>query len=143
MKYLLSLSIVTLLLLGNPHGIRSQAEVTLIVPVSIKTAIDRLIPGFERKTGRKVRVIFGTGGGILQQVTRGEVFDVPILQPPFPEVLASGNVVTSSETILGSVSIGVAVLQCVLGCDRTQRAAHGGDGGDERNLFCRCRSGRC
>src|SRR6202030_4691491 len=44
-----------------------------------------------------------------QQVTRGEVFDVPIVQPPYPEVLASGNVVASSATPLASVALGVAV----------------------------------
>jgi molybdate transport system substrate-binding protein len=42
---------------------------------------------------------------------RGESFDVPIVQPPYPELLASGNVVASSATPLASVSVGVAVRQ--------------------------------
>src|ERR1019366_3479093 len=46
-----------------------------------------------------------------QQVARGEAFDVPVVQPPYPEVLASGNVVASSATPLASVSVGVAVRQ--------------------------------
>jgi molybdate transport system substrate-binding protein len=39
----------------------------------------------------------------------GEAFDVPIVQPPYPEVIASGNVVASSATPLASVAVGVAV----------------------------------
>ena len=39
----------------------------------------------------------------------GEAFDVPIEQPPYPEVIASGNVVASSATPLASVAVGVAV----------------------------------
>jgi molybdate transport system substrate-binding protein len=45
----------------------------------------------------------------VQQVIRGEAFDVSIVTPPYPEVLASGNVVASSATPLASVAIGVAV----------------------------------
>jgi molybdate transport system substrate-binding protein len=36
---------------------------------------------------------------------------VPIVQPPYPEVLASGNVVVSSATPLATVSVGIAVRQ--------------------------------
>lgn len=84
---------------------------TLIAPGGIRAAVEQLVPGFERKTGYKVKATFGSGLGTKQQVARGEVFDVPIVQPPYPEVLASGHVVTSSATPLASVAVGVAVPQ--------------------------------
>jgi molybdate transport system substrate-binding protein len=34
---------------------------------------------------------------------------VPIIQPPYPEVIASGNVIVESATTLASVPVGVAV----------------------------------
>jgi hypothetical protein len=71
--------------------------------------VEQLIPGFERKTGYKVKATFGSGLGTKQQVVKGEPFDVPIVQPPFPQVLASGNVVADSAKTLASVSVGVAV----------------------------------
>jgi len=108
MKHLISSAIVALVL-GSPYGARAQSEVTLIAPGGIKAAIEQLIPGFERKTGHKVKATFGSGNGTKQQVTRGEAFDVPIVQPPYPEVLASGNVVAGSATPLASVALGVAV----------------------------------
>ncbi|HEV7967620.1 MAG TPA: substrate-binding domain-containing protein [Candidatus Acidoferrales bacterium] len=88
---------------------RAQMEVTLIAPGGIRAPIEQLIPSFEKKTGYKVNATFGSGGGTKQQVVRGDVFDVPIVQPPLPEVLASGNVVESTATPLASVAVGVAV----------------------------------
>src|SRR5262249_29946620 len=52
---------------------------------------------------------FGSGGGTKQQVARGEPFDVPVVQPPYPEVLASGHVVADSATPLATVAVAVAV----------------------------------
>jgi molybdate transport system substrate-binding protein len=71
--------------------------------------VERLIPGFEKKTGHKVKPTFGSGLGTKAQVAKGDPFDVPIVQPPYPEVLASGHVVAGSATPLASVSVGVAV----------------------------------
>jgi molybdate transport system substrate-binding protein len=71
--------------------------------------IQKIIPDFERKTGHKVIATFGSGGGTRQRVVDGEAFDVPIVQPPFPAVLASGHVVASSETPFATVAVAVAV----------------------------------
>ena len=68
----------------------------------IRAAIEKMIPDFERATGHKVKATFGSGGGTKQQVVRGEVFDVPIVQPPLSDVIASGHVVASSEREAGS-----------------------------------------
>jgi molybdate transport system substrate-binding protein len=90
---------------------RAQTEVTLIAPGGIRAAVEKLIPGFEQKTGYKVKPTFGSGGGTKKQVAQGDVFDVPIVQPPYPEVIASGNVVESTATPLASVAVGVVVKQ--------------------------------
>lgn len=90
-------------------GLAQTQEVTLVAPGGIRAAIEQLIPAFESRTGIKVRPTFGSGLGTKQQVARGEAFDVPIVQPPYPEVLASGNVIASSAKTLASVSVGVAV----------------------------------
>src|SRR5262245_8247710 len=83
--------------------------ITLIAPGGIRAAIERLIPEFERTTGHKVKATFGSGGGTKQQVARGEPFDVPVVQPPYPDVLASGHVVADSATPLATVAVAVAV----------------------------------
>jgi molybdate transport system substrate-binding protein len=68
-----------------------------------------LIPGFESKTGYKVKATFGSGLGTKKQVASGDDFDIKVIQPPFPDVLASGNVVVASQTPLASVAVGVVV----------------------------------
>jgi len=102
---------IVALVFGIGYSANAQSEITLIAPGGIRAAVEQLIPDFERKTGHKIKATFGSGLGTKQQVTRGEAFDVPIVQPPYPEVLASGNVVTSSAKPLASVSVGVAVRQ--------------------------------
>jgi molybdate transport system substrate-binding protein len=85
------------------------AEVTLIAPGGIRAAIDQMIPDFEKKTGHKVKATFGSGGGTKDRVMKGDPFDVPVVQPPLPEVIASGHVIAASETPLATVWVGVAV----------------------------------
>src|SRR5215831_7199081 len=85
------------------------AEVTLIAPGGIRAAVDQMIPAFEKATGHRVKAAFGSGGGTKERVIKGEPFDVPIVQPPLEPVIASGHVVTASETPLATVAVGVAV----------------------------------
>ena len=109
MKYLLSSALVVALSLSSSSSAQAQTEVTLIAPGGIRAPIERLIPGFEAKTGMKVKATFGSGNGTKKQVVNGEAFDVPVVQVPYEDVLASGNVVANTETPLANVSVGVAV----------------------------------
>jgi molybdate transport system substrate-binding protein len=106
-KYVLS-SAVVVLTLCNSYNARAD-EVTLVAPGGMRCPIDRMTPDFERKTGHKMKATIGAGGATHQQVVRGEPFDVPIVQPPYQDVLASGNVIASSETPLASVALMVVV----------------------------------
>jgi len=87
----------------------SAEEITLIAPGGIRDAIEKLIPGFQGKTGHTVKATFGSGGGTRQRVMSGEPFDVPIVQPPLEDVLATGHVIADSETPLATVAVTVAV----------------------------------
>jgi len=109
MKHLISFT-AAILAFGICHSADAQTkEVTLIAPGGIRAAVERIIPGFERKTGLTVKATFGSGLGTKKQVASGEVFDVPIVQPPYPEVIASGNVIAASARPLATISIGIAV----------------------------------
>src|SRR5580698_1100914 len=123
MKCLL-LTAVAVLSLGSLYTAGAQSnEITLIAPGGIRDAVEQLIPGFEAKTGKKVKATFGSGLGTRKQVASGEAFDVPIIQPPYPEVLASGNVVAGSATTLASVSVGIAVRKGAVKPDISTPAA--------------------
>jgi len=109
MKYLFSTVLVFVLALAGSSRARAQTEVTLITSGSAREVIQQIVPGFESKTGYKVKLLFGTSRDIREQVARGDAFDVSILQEPLGEVIASGNVVASSKTPLASVAVGLAV----------------------------------
>jgi len=109
MKCLLSSAVVAIALGSFFNTSAQSSDITLIAPGGIRAAIEDLIPGFEARTGHKVKATFGSGLGTKKQVASGEAFDVPVIQPPYPEVLASGNVVADSAVTLASVSVGIAV----------------------------------
>lgn len=108
MRRILLLPAVVVLTLCNAFSARAD-EVTLVAPGGMRCAMDRMTPDFERKTGHKVKVTIGSGGATHQQVVRGAPFDVPIVQPSYQDVIASGNVVVSSETPLATVALVVVV----------------------------------
>jgi molybdate transport system substrate-binding protein len=94
---------------SNDNVAAQPVEITLVAPGGIRTAIQRLIPGFEAKTGHKVTPTFISGGAAKAKTVEGEIFDVPIVQPPLDTVLASGHVVPTSETPLATVSVVLAI----------------------------------
>jgi molybdate transport system substrate-binding protein len=106
MKLLLSTAAIALALSASSAG---AVEVTLIGPGGIRQAATALIPGYEAKTGNTVKATFGSGGGTKARVVKGEPFDVPIVQVPYPDVISSGHVVVASETPVANVSVGLAV----------------------------------
>jgi molybdate transport system substrate-binding protein len=108
-KYLLSTVVVLALLLGSSNSVRAQTEVTVIAPGDMRAVLDQFSPGFESKTGNKVKATIGSGLATKKRVVQGDAFDVVIVQPPLPEVIGSGNVVGSTETPLATVAVGVAV----------------------------------
>jgi molybdate transport system substrate-binding protein len=107
MKFFLSSAIVGLALSCSQTA--RADDITLVAPGGMRCALDRMTPGFESKTGHKIKATIGAGGATHQQVVAGEPFDVPIVQPPYRDVIASGNVVASTETPLATVPMVVVV----------------------------------
>lgn len=103
------------LLLGSSCGARAQTEITLLAPGPIRGPLDKVIPGFQSKTGDKVKVTYGQGSrdtppyGTRQLVARGQGLDVSIIFAPYPQAVASGNVDPKSATTLMRILLGVTV----------------------------------
>jgi len=108
MKNLLALTIA-LTVAAAAQNTEGAKEITLIAPGGIRAAIEQMIPTFEKKSGYKVKATFGSGLGTKKQVAEGGAFDVPVVQPPYPEVIASGNVIADSARPLATIAIGIAV----------------------------------
>lgn len=101
---------IVFLLLGiAPWTVRAQSMVVLIAPGGIEAPFNELLPRFESKNSEKVQAAFAAVGVTTKKVLNGENFDVVVVQAPYNEVVASGNVVPGSATPLASVAVGVAV----------------------------------
>jgi molybdate transport system substrate-binding protein len=108
-KHGFSFVIIGALLFVISSAARAQTEVSLLAPNPVRGTLRKVVPGFEPKTGYKLKVTFGRGMGTREQVARGEMFDVSILLPPYPEALASGNIDPKSETTLASLVLALGV----------------------------------
>src|SRR5690349_18758003 len=63
------------------------AEIKLLSAVALHPAIDALIPDFEKSSGHKVVVAYGTAGAVADRVQKGEPVDVAISSAPIIERL--------------------------------------------------------
>ena len=109
MKRLHSSIIVVAMVLSFSYSACAQSEIMLLAPVPIREPLDKLIAGFEKKTNIKVKVTYGTGVSTRQDVAKGKAQDVTIMFSPFPEALATGNIVKSSSTTMAHLRLALAV----------------------------------
>jgi molybdate transport system substrate-binding protein len=107
-RFVLAVAVLAFVV-GGISAAEAQSEVAVIAPGSSRPVIQPLAMAIESKTGNKVKASFALAGPLKQQVLQGDMFDVAVLQPPFDDVLASGNLVAKSETPLARLSVGLAV----------------------------------
>jgi molybdate transport system substrate-binding protein len=115
-KYLLASVAIAGLLLGSSQAAGAQTEITLLAPGPLgRENIDKLVAKFEKKTGDKVKVTYGSGSrdtppyGTRQLVARGQAQDVSIIFAPYPQAVSSGNVDPKSATTLARIVLGLTV----------------------------------
>jgi molybdate transport system substrate-binding protein len=108
-KGLFSTTFVFVMLFGGASGARAQSEITLLAPNPTRVALEKILPKFEAKTGRKVKVTYGGARTTTQKVAHGDPLDVSLIVAPVTGALRSGAVVPSSMTLVASYQTGVAV----------------------------------
>jgi molybdate transport system substrate-binding protein len=110
-KYRVLAASLGLALLGITAGSTARAvEIKLLCAVALHPAIDALIPDFEKSSGHKVTVAYGTAGAVADRVQKGEAADIVINSVPMIDRLqAQGKVMTGSRAIIAKVGVGVFV----------------------------------
>jgi molybdate transport system substrate-binding protein len=109
LKSSFSVLVVAAMALAFSPSASAQSEITLLSPDPIKATIDKLVEGFETKTGAKVKVTYGTGVSTRATVANGQALDVSLLFAPFPEALKTGNIVPASATVIARLRLALAV----------------------------------
>jgi len=88
---------------------QGQSEVTLLAVGPMRAPTQKIITGFEAKTGRKVKVTYGNGVETRRMVAKGQPLDVSLIIAPFPGALTSGSIVLNSATPIASILTAVGV----------------------------------
>ena len=110
--YTLSTVIVLgLALFGITTGSTARAaEIKLLSASALHPAIDALIPDFEKSSGHKVTVAYGTAGAVADRVQKGEAADIVTSSVPMIDRLqAQGKVVAGDRVIIEKVGVGIFV----------------------------------
>lgn len=109
MKRLLMALTAVAITLGLSAAARAQSEITLLAPMPVQESIEKVVAAFEAKTGMHVKATYGSGLGTRKQVASGQALDVSVLFAPFPDALASGNIIPTSATVIATLRLGIAV----------------------------------
>jgi molybdate transport system substrate-binding protein len=100
-----------LALLCMTAGIAARAaEIKLLCAVALQPGMVALMPDFEKSSGHKVTIAYGTAGAVADRVQKGEAADIVISAAPLVDQLqAQGKVVAGSRVIIAKVGVGVFV----------------------------------
>src|SRR5215207_5753675 len=98
-----------LALFGITAGSTARAaEIKLLCAVALQPAMVVLIPDFEKSSGHKVTIAYGTAGAVADRVRKGEAADIVISAGPLIDQLeAQGKIVAGSRVSFAKVGVGV------------------------------------
>ena len=60
-------------------GEASAAELTVLCSNALKSVLEELGPQFEKASGHKLKIEYGSTGPLKTQIEKGQAFDVAIL----------------------------------------------------------------
>src|SRR5436190_14658337 len=110
MKRWCSAIVITLLLVAANAARAQQQELSVSIVGRGDDGFKELISRFEMKTGIKVTLKFPNYIASRDTIVKGEPFDVGIVEFPHDaDVIASGNVVSGSATLIANGWMAVAV----------------------------------
>jgi molybdate transport system substrate-binding protein len=91
--------------------IKAQAaELKVLSAFGMQSVLEEVGPKFERATGHKLVILFGTGGGIVKRIQDGDAADVVItVQQGIDTLVKNGKTSADSVTALARAGIFVAV----------------------------------
>jgi molybdate transport system substrate-binding protein len=102
------------LLFFGPTGIASAAEIKALVALGVKEIVDDLGPKFERASGHKLAIKYGTLGGVVKMVKGGETADVVIIpRQGIDGIVKDGKAAAGSVTDIARSEIVVFVRKGV------------------------------
>src|SRR5687767_3153566 len=90
----------------------TAAEVKVMAGAAMSGAFGELVPQFERATGHKIVIQYGSTGTFIKQIEAGEAFDLVIIGSDGVDALIKqGKIVRDTRLDIARVGIGAAVRE--------------------------------
>ena len=107
-----AVAILSLLVLATASGVANADEIKVLSAVGVKPVMIELIPQFEKSSGHKVSIDYGTVGGLVGRIQKGEAADVVIVSGSQIGALEKqGKVASGSRIDFAKLGVGVFVRQ--------------------------------
>jgi len=89
--------------------VANAAEVKMVASVALTSALDELIPAFERATGNKVTIGYGLAAELKKRILEGDPADVVILTKPMMDDLQMQDKLSPGSLVsVGGTAVAVA-----------------------------------
>lgn len=86
------------------------AEVTCLCSNALKTVFEELAPQFEKATGHKLAITFGSTNPLKARIEKGEAFDLTILgETAIDDLIKQGKLVATTRAVVARSVLGVAI----------------------------------
>jgi molybdate transport system substrate-binding protein len=93
-----------------PMGGAGAAEIKVMSAVAMSAPLNELTVEFERSTGHKLVLSFGTVGAVQNRIQAGETADVAILTPSLIEDLAKQDKIAAGSRVdIAKVGVGLVI----------------------------------
>jgi molybdate transport system substrate-binding protein len=90
-------------------GMADAAEIKALFAETFRPTTAQVIPQFEKSSGHKVTLAFGTAGAVTARIQNGEPADVAVTAAPQIDNLERQGKIVGDRVILAKVGIGVFV----------------------------------
>jgi molybdate transport system substrate-binding protein len=105
-------------------GEASAAELTVLCSNALKSVLEELGPQFEKASGHKLKIEYGSTGPLKTQIEKGQAFDVAILGvEATDDLIKRGVLAAGSRADIARSGMGVAIRKGVAKPDLATTAA--------------------
>lgn len=105
-----STMITTFVLLLFSMTSSRAAEINAMFPAAMKTVMTELIPQFEKSSGDKIDIKYGTVGTIIARLKAGDAIDVAVVtDKQLPNLTKQGLISAGTQAVVAKVGLGVFV----------------------------------
>lgn len=86
------------------------AEIKALSPAAMRSVMSELIPQFEKRSGYKVNIEYGTVGAIIARLKTGDAIDVAIVtDKQLPNLTKEGLISAEGQAVVAKVGLGIFV----------------------------------